>query len=248
MDGFAKSDDDSAYHILVVDDDPATRRMVTSYFEEHAVSASSAAGRQDLTRHLAAREPSLIILDLRLGREDGLDLLREIRSNSDVPVIITTGHRLEEIDRVVGLELGADDYVTKPFGLRELLARVKAVLRRHELGGLARAREPQRGGYKFGGWQLERDHRRLTSPNGVAVTLTKGEYALLLAFLEAPQRPLTRERLLQATRVHEDIFDRSIDVQVLRLRRKLETHPSAPHIIRTERGIGYVFALPVEAL
>jgi len=97
-------------------------------------------------------------------------------------VIITTGHRLDEIDRVVGLELGADDYVTKPFGLRELLARVRAVLRRHELGGLARAREPQRGGYKFGGWQLERNNRRLTSPNGIAVTLTKGEYALLVAF------------------------------------------------------------------
>jgi two-component system, OmpR family, response regulator len=249
MDSALNSDDDGrTYEILVVDDDPATRRMVTSYFEEHDVSTSSAAGRQDLTRHLAEGDPSLIILDLRLGREDGLDLLREIRSNSDVPVIITTGHRLEEIDRVVGLELGADDYVTKPFGLRELLARVRAVLRRHELGGLARAREPQRGGYKFGGWQLERDNRRLISPNGVAVTLTKGEYALLVAFLEAPQRPLTRERLLQATRVHEDIFDRSIDVQVLRLRRKLETHASAPRIIRTERGIGYVFALPVEPL
>jgi two-component system OmpR family response regulator len=249
MDDAPKSDDDSrTYDILVVDDDPATRRMVTNYFEEHNVSASSAAGRQDLTRRLAESEPSLIILDLRLGREDGLDLLREIRSNSDVPVIITTGHRLEEIDRVVGLELGADDYVTKPFGLRELLARVRAVLRRHELGGLARAREPQRGGYKFGGWNLERDHRRLISPNGVAVTLTKGEYALLVAFLEAPQRPLTRERLLQATRVHEDIFDRSIDVQVLRLRRKLESHASAPRIIRTERGVGYIFALPVEPL
>jgi two-component system, OmpR family, response regulator len=249
MDDALRSDDDCRpYDILVVDDDLATRRMVTSYFEEHNVSASSAAGRQDLTRHLAEGEPSLIILDLRLGREDGLDLLREIRSNSDVPVIITTGHRLEEIDRVVGLELGADDYVTKPFGLRELLARVRAVLRRHEMGGLARAREPQRGGYKFGGWQLERNHRRLISPDGAAVTLTKGEYGLLIAFLEAPQRPLTREQLLQATRVHEDIFDRSIDVQVLRLRRKLETHASAPRIIRTERGIGYVFALPVEPL
>jgi two-component system, OmpR family, response regulator len=249
MDGALKpSDDSKSYNVLVVDDDPATRRMVTSYFEEHDVSASAAAGRQDLSRHLSEGEPSLIILDLRLGREDGLDLLREIRSNSDVPVIITTGHRLEEIDRVVGLELGADDYVAKPFGLRELLARVRAVLRRHELGGLARAREPQRGGYQFGGWQLERDHRRLTSPTGVAVTLTKGEYALLVAFLESPQRPLTREQLLQATRVHEDIFDRSIDVQVLRLRRKLETHASAPQIIRTERGVGYVFTLPVEPL
>src|ERR1700736_2319663 len=139
MDSALKSDDDSkTYDILVVDDDPATRRMVTSYFEEHDVSASSAAGRQDLTRHLAEGEPSLIILDLRLGREDGLDLLREIRSNSDVPVIITAGHRREKMERVVGLELVADHYMTKPFGLREWLARVRPVLRRHELGGLAR--------------------------------------------------------------------------------------------------------------
>src|SRR5260221_1389681 len=144
MDTALKSEDDGKnYNVLVVDDDPATRRMVTSYFEEHDVSTSSAAGRQDLTRHLAQGDPSLIILDLRLGREDGLDLLREIRSNSDVPVIITTGHRLEEIDRVVGLELGADDYVTKPFGLRELLARVRAVLRRHETGLVASQRESE---------------------------------------------------------------------------------------------------------
>src|SRR5882757_4822460 len=235
-----------AAHILVVDDDPATRRMVTRYFEEHDFPASSAAGRQDLTRQLELGEPSLILLDLRLGQEDGLDLLREIRSTSDVPVIITTGHRLDEIDRVVGLELGADDYVTKPFGLRELLARVRAVLRRQELNGLARVREPQRGGYKFGGWQLDCLSHRLVSPDGAAVTLTKGEYALLLAFLEAPQRPLGREQLLQATRVQEDIFDRSIDVQVLRLRRKLETDASTPRFIRTERGVGYVFAIPVE--
>src|SRR5580700_11107319 len=155
MNGVLKPNDDSKnYNVLVVDDDPATRRMVTSYFEEHDVSASSAAGRQDLTRHLAEGEPSLIILDLRLGREDGLDLLREIRSNSDVPVIITTGHRLEEIDRVVGLELGADDYVTKPFGLRELLARVRAVLRRHELGRAVPPSEHERGGYQFSGWRL----------------------------------------------------------------------------------------------
>src|SRR5258705_13597155 len=119
MDTALKSEDDGKnYNILVVDDDAATRRMVTSFFEEHAVSASSAAGRQELIRHLAEGDPSLIILDLRLGREDGVDLLREIRSNSDVPAIITTGHRLEGIDRVVSLEIGADDYVTKPFGLR----------------------------------------------------------------------------------------------------------------------------------
>ena len=134
-------------HILVVDDDPATRRMVISYLQEHDLRASAAANGREVTQHLAAGDPSLIILDLRLGREDGLDILRGIRhGGSDVPVIITTGHRLDEVDRVVGLELGADDYITKPFGLRELLARVRAVLRRHEAGRTARTREAQNGG------------------------------------------------------------------------------------------------------
>jgi DNA-binding response OmpR family regulator len=234
-------------HIIVVDDDAALRRLVTSYLEDHNVPARSATNRAELNRYLeGGAHPSLIILDLRLGQDDGLDLLREIRSHSDVPVIIATGHRPDEIDRIVGLELGADDYIIKPFSLRELLARVRAVLRRQEMGRAARARDPERGGYRFGGWQIDRRCRKLVDSNEVPVPLSKGEYALLLAFLESPQRPLTREHLLQATRVHEDIFDRSIDVQVLRLRRKLEVDPSAPRAIQTERGIGYVFALPVE--
>jgi two-component system OmpR family response regulator len=249
MDGTSKLEDGSTLdHILVVDDDPATRRMLTTYFEEHALQAVSVACRQELRRHLVSRMPSVIILDLRLGQDDGFDVLREIRSGSDVPVIITTGHRLDEIERVVGLELGADDYMTKPFSLRELLARIRAVLRRHELGRLARAHEPQRGGYVFAGWRLERSSRRLFTQDGVALGLTKGEYALLVAFLDAPQRPLTREQLLQATRVHEDIFDRSIDVQVLRLRRKLQTDPGVTPLIRTERGVGYIFTVPVKPL
>jgi DNA-binding response OmpR family regulator len=189
-----------------------------------------------------------VILDLRLGQEDGLNLLREIRSRSDVPVIITTDHRCDEIDRVVGLELGADDYVTKPFGLRELLARIRAVLRWWETGRIASQRELAQGRFRFGGWQLDRRTRRLTNASGNTVALTKGEYALLTAFLDAPQRPLTRDHLLQATRIHEDVFDRSIDVQILRLRRKLEDDPGSPRIIRTERGVGYVFALPVELI
>ena len=152
-------------------------------------------------------------------------MLREIRAHSDVPVIITTGHRPDETDRIVGLELGADDYIIKPYSLRELPARVRAVLRRQEMGRAARARDPERGGYRFNGWKLERRGRRLIGANNTQVSLSKGEYTLLLALLEAPQRLLTREHLLQATRVHEDIFDRSIDVQVLRLRRKLETDP-----------------------
>jgi two-component system, OmpR family, response regulator len=236
---------DTVGHIVVVDADPATRRIVTSYFRDHDMPASSASGREELIRHLASGAPTLIILDLRLGRDDGLDLLREIRSTSDVPVIITTGHRMEEVDRVLGLELGADDYLTKPFGLRELLARVRAILRRHELKR-TQSRKLQRSGFRFGRWQLEPQSRRLTTQDGSLVALTKSQLSLLVAFLECPQRPLTREQLLQATRVHEDVFDRSIDVQVLRLRRKLETDASSPRIIRTERGVGYVFALPVE--
>jgi DNA-binding response OmpR family regulator len=234
-------------HVLIVDDDPAIRKMITRYFEEQDMPVIAVAGRQELNQQLTRGEPGLIVLDLRLGQEDGLDLLREIRSRSDVPIIIMTGHRRDEVDRVVGLELGADDYITKPFGLRELLARVRAVLRRQELGRVARQRDPERGGYRFNNWVLERRGRRLTDADGNPVPLTKSEYALLLAFLEAPQRTLSREHLLQATRIHEDIFDRSIDVQVLRLRRKLEPNPSAPKIIKTERGLGYVFSLTVEA-
>src|SRR6202022_5206768 len=233
-------------HIVVVDDDPSLGQMGIKFLEENNIPTKAASSRTEFSRLFAGPPPSLIILDLRLGQEDGLDLLREIRSHSDVPVIIMTGHRPDEIDRIVGLELGADDCIVKPFSLRELLARVRAVLRRQEMGRIARTRDPERGGYRFGSWQLERRGRRLLDPNATPVALSKGEYALLLAFLEAPQRPLSREHLLQATRIHEDIFDRSIDVQVLRLRRKLETDPSAPRVIQTERGVGYVFTLPVE--
>src|ERR1700716_891991 len=234
--------------ILVVDADPMLRQMVVNYLNENNMRAVSAAGRQEMARHFAESEPNLVILDLRLGEEDGLDLLREMRSHSNVPVIIVTGHRPDEIDRIVGLELGADYYIVKPFSLRELLARVRAVLRRQEMGRVARAHDPERGGDRFDGWQLDRRGRRLLAPNAAPIALSKGEYALLLAFLEAPQRPLSREHLLQATRIHEDIFDRSIDVQVLRLRRKLETDSSAPRVIQTLRGVGYLFALPVEPL
>jgi two-component system OmpR family response regulator len=234
--------------VLVVEDDRTMRHLVVNYLEEHNIRAASASGREEMIRRFAGDEPDLVILDLRLGQDDGLDLLREIRSRSDVPVIITTGHRRDEIDRVVGLELGADDYVIKPFGLRELLARIRAVLRRREAGQVTVQRDPERGRCRFGGWQLDRRTRRLSNPDGLPVALTKGEYALLVAFLDAPQRPLSREHLLQATRIHEDVFDRSIDVQVLRLRRKLEADMSAPSFIQTERGVGYVFVLPVEPL
>jgi DNA-binding response OmpR family regulator len=234
--------------VLVVEDDPALQRMILNYFGENNIRTLVASGRHEMVRQLNGSEVNLVILDLRLGQEDGLDLLREIRSSSDVPVIIITGHRRDDIDRVVGLELGADDYLTKPFNLRELLARVRAVLRRFDARRAAPAHDPDRSRCRFSGWQLDQKTRRLTGPDGAPVPLTKGEYALLIAFLDAPQRPLSREHLLQATRIHEDVFDRSIDVQILRLRRKLERDPNAPRIIQTERGVGYVFAVAVERI
>jgi DNA-binding response OmpR family regulator len=243
---FRSSDDHPC--VLIVEDDPALQRMIVDYFSQNNIRTLAASGRQEMIRQLDTTSVSLMILDLKLGQEDGLDLLREVRSSSDIPIIIVTGHRRDEIDRVVGLELGADDYLTKPFNLRELLARVHTVLRRVDARRAAPPRDPERGRYRFAGWQLDRRARRLTDPEGAQVALTKGEYALLVAFLDAPQRPLSREHLLQATRVHEDVFDRSIDVQILRLRRKLERDASAPRFIQTERGIGYVFAVPVERI
>ena len=206
----------------VVEDDVTMRHLVMNYLEEHDIRAVAASRRDEVSALLLRGELDLVILDLRLGQEDG--------------------------DRVVGLELGADDYITKPFGLRELLARIRAVLRRREIGNSAAARDAEKGRCRFGGWLLDRRSRRLTNSRGELVGLTKGEYSLLVAFLDAPQRPLSREHLLQATRIHEDVFDRSIDVQVLRLRRKLESDPSTPSIIQTERGVGYIFSLPVEVL
>ena len=238
----------NAPRVLVIDDDPSMQHMIVSYLEQHNMQAVAASQRQEMILQFAVGEPTVVILDLCLGQEDGLDLLREIRARFAVPVIIATGHRRDEIDRVVGLELGADDYLTKPFGLRELLARIRAVLRRRETGRLAAQRESEQGRCRFGVWQLDRRARRLTDADGAPVALTKGEYALLIAFLDAPQRPLSREHLLQATRIHEDVFDRSIDVQVLRLRRKLESDPRAPRTIQTERGVGYMFTLPVEPM
>jgi two-component system OmpR family response regulator len=160
--------------VLVVDDDPSIQHMIVNYLERQNMLVIAASQRREVLRQFSAGEPSVVILDLRLGQEDGLDLLREIRSRSDVPVLITTGHRRDEIDRVVGLELGADDYLTKPFGLRELLARIRAVLRRRETGGIAARREAEQGRCRFGGWQLDRRGRRLTNSSGAPVALTKG--------------------------------------------------------------------------
>jgi len=229
-------------YILIVNNDPAMREAVSSYFFDHKFPTRCLSNWSEVK--CTGNHPSLIIMDQPLGLNDGLDRLRSIRSKSDIPVIITS-HRADDVDPIVNLELGADDYIVRP-SPRELLARTRAILRRGQVTRVAESREGDGGGYRFNGWQLERRRRRLVDPNEEAVPLSKGEYALLLAFLEAPGRPLAREHLLRATRVHEDIFDRSIDVQILRLRRKLEIDPNSARMIRTERGMGYVFALPVE--
>jgi two-component system, OmpR family, response regulator len=234
-------------HVLVVDDDAAMRDVVARYLESHNFRVSLAPDGQTMRRVLADQPVDLMLLDLKLADEDGLELMRSIGAASEVPIIVLTGNRRDETDRVVGLELGADDYVMKPFGLRELLARIRAVLRRAEGGERRSRRKEQRGRYRFAGWELDLRTRRLTAPNGEAPTLTAGEFNLLTAFLRSPQQVLSREQLLAASRVHdEEVFDRSIDIQILRLRRKLEADPSEPRLIRTERGAGYVLAVPVE--
>jgi two-component system, OmpR family, response regulator len=227
--------------ILIMDDDPSMQNTIVPYLEEHGMLAVRASTPQEAVRHFLGSMSSLVILNLQTDQQGGLDLLRQVRSRSEVPVIIILTDPRSELDRVVGLELGADDCITRPFGLRELLARIRAILRRH-----SGRRDPDRRCYRFGGWQLDQRTRRLTGPDGTRVPLTNGGYALLVAFLAAPQRPLSREQILQATRKHEDVFDRSIDVQVLRLRRKLEIDPNTPRVIQTERGFGYMFTLPVE--
>jgi two-component system OmpR family response regulator len=234
--------------VLIVDDDPSVQRVIAGYLEQHDMRVVPVRRRRDVPRQFSIAEPDMVLLDLRLGEEDGLDVLRDIRLRSDVPVIITSCDRGDETDRVVGLELGADDYLSKPFGLRELLARIRVVLRRQDTGRVAADQAAEQGCCRFDIWLFDRRTRRLTGRDGNAVTLTKGEYRLLSAFLDAPQRPLSRDHLLRAMRAHEDRFDRSIDAQILRLRRKLERDPSAPRIILTERGVGYIFTPQVERL
>jgi DNA-binding response OmpR family regulator len=233
--------------ILVVDDDPAMRRLIADYLRQHDFRPYLAASGDEMSRILSETPVDLIVLDMKLAGEDGLALIRDLRPRSDVPIIVLTGSRREEVDRVIGLELGADDYVLKPFSPRELLARIRAVLRRAEIRDTLQDRNEKRTLYRFGDWVLNLRTRQLTAPGGEPVALTHGEFSLLAAFLQSPQRVLSREQLLAATRMHEDIFDRSVDAQILRLRRKLEVDPSHPALIRTERGAGYIFAAPVHA-
>lgn len=240
---------ESQPHILVVDDDPAMQKLIADYLVENQMRATAVATGGAMTQVLAEHAIDLVVLDLRLAREDGLQLARKLREESPVPIIMVTGKQ-EEADRVMALELGADDYILKPFSLRELLARVRAVLRRYQLARtLQPAREGGRRIHRFAGWELNTRARRLTAPDGRRVELTNGEFNLLEAFCSAPFRVLARDQLLDLSRLHgAEVYDRSIDVQVLRLRRKIEVDAAQPRFIKTERGVGYIFDVQVETL
>jgi two-component system OmpR family response regulator len=232
-------------HVLVVDDDAAVCALVKEYLSQNDFRVTAVATGNQMMEVLASEAIDLIILDLRLRGEDGLHLAQKLRESSKIPIIIVSG-RLDEADRVMGLEFGADDYVTKPFSPRELLARIRAVIRRYHAAQPLPGRDEGLRAYRFAGWELNLRLHRMTSPTGEDIPLTKGEFSLLAAFLSAPERILTRDQLLDLSRLHStEVYDRSIDVQILRLRRKLETDPANPQLIRTERGAGYVFCAPV---
>lgn len=232
--------------VLVVADAPGARDTIIGHLTSHQCAVVGSTPT-DLRRHLQRHPFSLVLLDVRDRPYDGFDALRSIRACSDVPVIMVVARHQHAVERVLAFELGADDLLEEPLDPWELLARARAILRRQEVGRRSTG-GPSRGGYRFESWELRRGTRVLTNPAGEIVPLSRSECALLTAFLESPRRPLSRPQLIRAMRIHEDTTDRSIDVQVLRLRRKLEADPSSPRLIRTERGVGYRFDAAVESM
>jgi two-component system, OmpR family, response regulator len=231
-------------HILVVDDQKEICEVVREYLSGEGYKVSVAHDGQGMRRAMQQAQVELVILDLMLPGEDGLTLARQLRETSNVGILILTG-RGETVDRIIGLEMGADDYLPKPFHLRELLARVKSVLRR--VSARDSEKPKSRSKAKFAGWNLDLATRELLSPKGDEVRLTTGEFDLLAAFVNNANQVLSRDRLLDLARNREaGPFDRTIDVQVGRLRRKLEEDPDRPTIIKTVRGTGYIFTPQVE--
>ncbi len=236
----------SSVRILVVDDDPALRALLTDYLAASGFMVDTAGDGVEMHRQLAVAMPDAIVLDLMMPGEDGLSLARGLRKTSDVPILMLSA-RGEEIDRVVGLEMGADDYLAKPFSPRELLARLRALLRRTRPGDPAAGAAPapdlaaQAHLHNFGPFTLDTSAWRLLR-EGVEVTVSSGEVALLRLFVEHPRRVLSRDHLVEWLKGYErGAFDRSIDVRVTRLRRKIEPDPAHPVYIRTVRGEGYLF-------
>ena len=231
-------------HILVVDDHRDIRELVGRYLVKNGFRTTTAEDARNARAALSASAIDLVVLDVMMPGEDGLSLCRHLRESTEIPVILLTA-MAEETDRIIGLEIGADDYLTKPFNPRELLARIRSVMRRTQ--AMPPSREPKPNGiYSFAGWTLDPARRELTGPDGVAVPLSTGEFRLLVAFLDRPGLVLSRDQLLDITRGREAVpFDRSIDNQVSRLRRKIEPDPKEPTLIKTVWGGGYSLSVDV---
>ncbi|MCJ8508894.1 response regulator [Rhizobium lemnae] len=231
-----------AERILIVDDDPRIRQMVTRYFEDEGFVVHGAADGNGMRKALANHTIDLILLDLVLPQsEDGLALAREVRASSDVPIVMLTG-RDDVLDRIIGLEVGADDYIPKPFHLREVLARVRSILRRRKPVETVPSNVDPGQTLEFDGWRLEIHRRRLLNPDQQEIELTTGEFDMLTVMIRNAGRVLTREMLMDQTRGRQfDAYDRAIDAQIARLRKKIEPNPAQPTFIRSVRGVGYIF-------
>jgi len=236
-------------HILVVDDEAAVRTLLKECFALEGYRVTEARDGQELIAQLSTEAPDLITLDLKLGGENGLELARKIRETRNIPIVMITG-KSDTIDRVVGLELGADDYIGKPFHVREVLARIRAVLRRYQ--SIPTAEGPMEAApsagtcYAFTGWMLDLARRELRSTAGTVQELTTAEFNMLTMFVERPTRVLSRDNIMDLLKGHDwSPFDRSIDALIVRVRRKIEPEPGAPRLIKTVRGVGYVFAADV---
>src|ERR1700675_1425114 len=235
----------SRLHVLAVDDDPVIRETISDYLGQYDFRVTAVADGRAMQAVLAHDVVDLVVLDLKLRDEDGMALASGLREESAIPIIMLTGRR-EEADRVMGLELAADDYLTKPFSPRELLARIRAVLRRRQ-PEVQQGRPEGIRAYRFDGWELNLNTRRLKAPAGKVVRLSNGEFSLLVVLLGAANRVLTRDQLLDMSRLHgDDVYNRSVNTQIMRLRRKLESDPAKPRYICTERGAGYVFSARVD--
>jgi two-component system OmpR family response regulator len=235
-------------HIVALDDDADIRKLLCEYLGGQDFRVSAVSRGPEMLSILEHETVDLVLIDLKLPGENGLELARRVREFSRVPILILSG-QADEADRVMGLELAADDYVTKPFSPRELLARIRAVLRRVQVNNVAGHPDENVRAYRFAGWELNTRLRRLKSANGHLISLTNSEFSLLCAFLTSPQRVLSRDQLLERSRLHSlEVYDRSIDVTILRLRRKIESDPSNPTMLTTERGAGYIFNSPVSTL
>lgn len=239
---------DEKPHLLLVDDERSIREPLAAYLARSGFRVTQAGDAAAARERLHGYAIDLVVLDVMMPGEDGLSLCRHIRETSDLPVILLTA-MAEETDRIVGLEMGADDYVVKPFSPRELVARVKVILRRAGRGAGVRQKAPETGNYAFAGWVLKAGERALVDPDGVSVPLSTGEFNLMLAFATHPHQVLSRDQLLDLAYGREaTAFDRAVDNHISRLRRKIEADPKAPALIKTVWGGGYTLAADVTRL